>query len=567
MSLAWYEKMAGAGRSGQVVSSEKLISELQRLDCRFRQRGSHITFHHDETGTRGTIVYGTRKLWSQKTVADALSRINAVTRTDLVPAAEALVDKELAGSFHAVAMPVAPVPSHFTTETSPDYPAQIIVRARDCPQIGGIITPYDTPENLQQSFADIDRRKKSFGRILSRLQEDDFQIVNKDGVMLVHHPVHAIQALLGPYDPAEDQDPQAILERCSTEIAAYAENKTILEKIIKSRKLELHSERVDDQGVYHRTYISRRFQRGFGARISLETSHQGHVNDRALVGFLDDVDKQFFDSTEQILKHYYGYEISSERDGSYVHATNPMLKGVNFSFPKFDNLLKLRDIFARRENLGEKWYVDSVNRILEQRDDILELVSYGLIFSIEQMMVASDAFYDVMEQTQACINIISQVTQEDVEKKSSEPMDSVAFNNAKKRAKNAAKQFKKSDMFSPLNDKPDYDMRNTKDQHQIATMRNKKMPEAFQYGRVMHITLRSHDNRELGVQRYMVVNGPEGDNMVIFSEEGMNVLKKTLADLLEMLPAGTVLPSSKKQAIENKRRETAESYRQMMPEI
>ncbi len=568
MGLAWYEKMMGAGRSGQVVSSDKLLNELQRLDCRFRQRGSHITFHHDETSTRGTIVYGTRKLWSQKTVATALSRIKMLTGSDDFgfdeePTPEPSAQR-ITGSFFAAAAPVLNLPSNFITEVYQGHNSQLIVRDREYPQIGSMITPYDHPDTIAATIKEITRKKNNFSSTLSLLQKDeDFRVVREGDVLLIKHPVHPIEALLGPYDPSETQDPGAILEQCFDGLQPYADNQRIFSEVVKSRKLELFSESCDEHGVYQKTFISRRFQRGFGVRVELEATQNGHVADKSLIGFLDDVDKQFFDSIENFMKNNYGFIVSGEKFGDELTASHPMLKDLDFRFPRFDSLPKLRDIYAKRESLGEEAYINNINKVLEQRDDILELVSYGLIFSVEQMMSASDSLYDLMDEMQkvtsglnAAVKDIGQDVSEDEEY--SEELAS--FDKAKKSIR---KKFKKMERAKNTPN-TEYDRHAIKDQNHISSIKNQTMPESFPYGRVMSMPLHDADKKPMGTHKYMVIKGPDGKNMVVFTEDGMNAFRKMLADVSSQLPEDSLVSDGRAAKL---KQAASAGYKHMMPVV
>lgn len=567
MSLAWYEKIGGAGRSGQVVSSEQLLNELRRLDCRFRQRGSHITFHHDETATRGTIVYGTRKLWSQKTVASALARIQALTTQPLAvaDAGEQEVPQTLRAKFSAVSMPALPLPKNLMTDVYQDDPSQIILRDRNFPQIGGIITPYDHPDTVKAVLDDIARKTAAFEKTLGMLEnEADFTILREGDVVFVSHPVYLVNALLGPYDPAEMQDPESLLEQCFDAVAPYADNQRILNEVIQSRRLTLLSEQKQESGLYKRTYVSRRFQRGFGVRVELEASHSGFVTDEKLVGFLDDVDKQFFDSIENFMKNSYGFQVSSERYGSEMKATHLMLKDVDFRFPKFDSLPKLRDLYAKREGMGDKKYIDSLNDVLERRDDILELVSYGLIFSVEQMVSSSNALYDIMDRIEKLTGAIEKLSQE-AEDRADLSSDGGEPERTPLNTKSLRKKFKKMESQSSGSAKAEYDMNGVRDQNHISSIRNQSMPESFPYGRIMSMPLKNAEKMPVGNYQYMMIKGPDGDNLIVFAEEGMNIFKTMLDDFSRKLPEGYI--DNTDTGIAEAKATSAAAYQSMIPVI
>jgi len=559
MALAWYEKMSGAGRSGQIVSSEQLLNELRRLDCRFRQRGSHITFSHDDTGTRGTIVYGTRKLWSQKTVAAMLLKmrdatgmdINVPNDTEATQADEGTVRKTFNS---AVVTPSAPLPAHFVTEPYQGDPSQIVIRDRDFPQIGDVLTPYDHPDIVAQAIKNMARKRKNFEEGLAMLADDgDFKVMREGDVIFLSHPIHPIQAVLGPYDAAETQEPLDVLNQCFDDLAPFADNQTMLRDVITSRKLDLINEKADDNGVLHKTYVSRRFQRGFGVRVNLETSKNGYVSDKQIVDFMDGVDKNFFDSIAYFMKNSYGFEVARDRRDQKMHASHPMLKDLGFDFPNFDNLPKLRDVYAKREQLGEEAYINGINDILEQRDNILELVSYGLIFSVEQMMAASDTLFDIADR----VKKIQEAAKADKD------IDQDAMAHTQKTLKKKISKIKRAQNGSA---NADYDTNGIKDQNHISSIRNQKLPETFPYGRVMRMPLQDPKTDEpAGHYQYMVIKGPDGKNMVIFGEDGLKVLSGFLEQAGEALGADTsAAPDAKITALKGK---SAAGFQKMIPAV
>src|SRR5690606_3251825 len=71
-------------------------------------------------------------------------------------------------------------------------------------------------------------------------------------------------------------------------------------------------------------------------------------------------------------------------------------------------LPKLRDIYAKREQIGEEQYVELTNAILKQRDDILEIVSYGLIDSIDKMLESSRKTFDLLEQVETLTDALEE---------------------------------------------------------------------------------------------------------------------------------------------------------------
>jgi hypothetical protein len=548
MAQAWYEKINGSNKSGQIVSTEQLLSELRRLDCRFRTRGSHITFAHDEAGVRGTIVYGSKKLWSQKTVAQALVNIKAQTGSQVV-IAEAEHEAEPDNSnikkiFHATSAPAMTIPAQFTSEFHQGNAAQVIVRDRDYPQIGTMVTPYNSAEITARAFQELAVKKSEFEDSLNFLEQDgDFKIIRDGDVMHIAHPVFGIEAILSPYDPDEMQEPNEILSNCLSTLAPYADNQNILASVLKSRKLELLTSTEKEDGSVQQTYVSRRFQRSFGVRVSLETTKSGHVTDKALTGFLDDVDKQFFDGIPHFMKHSYGYELEHNRSDFLVKAKHPLLKELSFTFPNFDHLPKLRDIYAKREEIGENAYVEQINDVLKQRDDILELVSYGLIFSVEQMMDSSNEFFDMIDEYEKMKMAGKKLRAEREEKIAAGEIENVPELSEEEQEKidrlrkSTSKKIKKMEGEVRSEVKALYDASESAKMDGVSYMKNQKLPENYPYGRVMTRNVDTSDNTTaIKDFKYMVLKNPDGSNLVVFSEDSMKAIKEMVMNARKNLP-------------------------------
>lgn len=576
MSQAWFEKVGGANKSGQIVPTEQLLNELRRLDCQFRIRGSHINFRHDEAGVRGTIVYGSRKLWSQKTVAEALKTIKEQTG-NLFDIAAPDKDSDVSAPdyikpFNRVAAPSMSIPAQFTSEFHQGDASQVIVRDRDYPQIGTVVTPYNAPEITAQAFKDLEVRRADFAESLKFLEEDgDFNLVQEGEVLYLSHPVFAIDAILSPYDPEETQEPGEILNNCLSDLAPYADNQKILADVLKSRKLELMNEREGDNGVIHQTYVSRRFQRSFGVRVQLETSKSGHLTDKALTGFLDDVDKEFFDSIPHFMKSNYGYLVNFSKREQMVEAKHPMLRELDFVFPNFDNLPKLRDIYAKRDEIGEEAYVDRINDVLKQRDDILELVSYGLIFSVDQMKEASNTFFDMLDEYQKLGISAKKAKAERAEKiAAGEDVPAVEMSDEERheidvQRKRTDKKVKKMQSATTGKIRPEYDTAALSGAVNASTMKNQKFPQGFPFGRVMSINVGSYGDQFMANFQYMVLKNHDGSQLVVFSEESMRTVKEMVVEARKNLPEIEPIEFSSDMSIARQHRDSTLSG--MVPKI
>lgn len=521
MALSWYEKMSGSGRSGQVVSSEQLLTELKRLDFRFRQRGSHITFHHDEKGVRGTIVYGTRKLWSQKTVANILRSLRGEETNE--PQAQAPV-QSVQKTFSSRSAPRINTPSHLKVDIYDNDPTQLVLRDRTYPQVGSMVSTYDHPDVVRKVVDDIAAAKRIFESSLSCLTSDgDFHVAQEDGVLAVSHPVLGIYAALDPYDPAETQDPSKILDQCFDGLSPFEDNRTILNAVIASRKLELLNEMPQDDGSVLRTYVSRKFQRHFGTRVALKTTQTGYVMDEHLMGFIDDVDAMFFDGVKEFMKNTYGFEVKGTSRDENLHADHPMLKELGFYFPNFARLPKLRSIYAQREELGEEAYINAINDILERRDDILELVSTGLILSVEQMTTSSQKLFDIIDELKRLMDATTEAVSERGDAPIPEPTDE--SKEQIESVKTTLKRMdKKNKRMTSTRVKHSFDRTASASHAPLSSIRDQKLPEAFPYGRIRNIAMKDpFTNAHTGDAQYMILRGPDGSYLMLMSEHGLNI--------------------------------------------
>ncbi|MCB1537418.1 MAG: type II toxin-antitoxin system HicA family toxin [Rhodospirillales bacterium] len=570
MTSPWYLNATGAGKSGQVIPSEQLVRELKRLECRFRQRGSHITFTHDETGIRGTIVYGTRKLWSQKTVADAILKICAAqtpAENDTPPTPET----GLAGTFRSiVAAPALPIPNHIATENPEGDAAQIILRHRQYPQIGALISAYDCQDVVRDTLRRIDREARDFGETLECLEtEGDFTAGRQpDGTLIVTHPIHEIQAVLEPFDPQETQGPTELLSLCFDCLADYADNQHILKTVVESRKLELDREKPMSDGTIEKIYVARKFGREFGIRVNAKVSKHGHISDADLLGLIDDADQNFFSEIEHFIKNSYGFTVKKDRDGDRINATHPIMTGLTFGFPDFDKIPKLRAVYAQRETLGEAAYINAVNNTLQARDDILELVSIALIFAVDQMTAASNALFDMMDEimdlTKKMGDVVESASIHAAEHPQSDATSEIDDDDRDAIIRRARKKIKKAGnkVRSP---KQEYDKAAQKGASPSSQIRNQQLPEHFPYGKVVTSTIPGQTEMDLpGSFTYMVLKGPDGDNIFIASQESTQRFRNQIRLLRENLGLAANMTDAD-DAIASGRESIAETLGRMAP--
>ncbi len=399
--------------SGQAVRTEALTTVLKRLNCRWRQRGSHITFTDKKTGFRGTIVAGTKKTWSQRTVADLLDKRAAFNSKADNQQPEETQETQTTETELAL---LRELPPRYTAEPMNDGSDNIIVRLAEAPYLGVFVDglavkntrQFGAASAMQQAIKEslayigkeLSRQKKATDKALGNLTgQMDFTVREEDNLTIIEHSIFDIRAELHPYHPDQDVSPEEAMDYCREYLAEFEGNRELFLAFIEARNLELVSDEPAEDGKSRlRKYKCSQIASLQKTAISVIATPQGYIDEAALMSFMDQVDHFIVGTIRDYLRPRFGYSFTYDKHSGQIDATHSIFEGVNVSFRSIERLPKLSDILAQRQKIGEKEVVKQINEILDVRDDTIELTEIALVCCLDQIMACSEWCYDMMER-------------------------------------------------------------------------------------------------------------------------------------------------------------------------
>ncbi len=499
--------------TGQVMATRELLSQLSGLGCRFRQKGSHITFHHDGAGVRGTIVSGTRKLWSQKTAAAASQTIESYKKAATKMMADSsppLQAKQVEINAETSPLFVADhLPRNVEGEMDESEPDKLIIRDKNFPQCGVSVEALSDRRTLHWALREIKEQKEKLQEDLDVLHADfgfEVEEPGEDRIIRIIHSFYGNVAEMHAFDPQEAFSAQNVIDHC-LEIGTqedWVENRRFLDALIRSRKLEETRRTKQPDGSRVQNFTCRRFLGHFGVSAGIAMTANGGVRQSDLIRFLDDVDRHFFSGLKTTLQKSYGYQIEKDKPSGTLEAKHPLLRDVDFTMPDFDALPKLADIYDAANRNGEEETLRRMNDILQKRDDIIETTGAALAHCVERI-------YKVSEVTAKSLQL-----QKNYEARNPEEVLSAT---KKKREENKlTKKYRKAlGKQNIYGQKAKFSTRNpaAADTDELIAAR---MPDGFPYGKPFRFDYVFDEERGPETVDYMYLRSPDGKNLILFDE-------------------------------------------------
>lgn len=455
--------------------------QFSRLAVRFLRRG----------GVRGPVVYGARISGDVAPVSDDSG---------------AAVDGMLVAGR---------LPDHLAVETMSDGRG-FILRDRERPQVGAVVPLRCNSWTLDGIVDGIAVQKQAFEEALSYLIEEDFIAEDEGGRLTLRHPVLDIGAEINAFDPLAAGTAQEVLDDCIERLGACEQSKIMLAAFIESRRLNHVSDDAGRDGTVVRSYKGGSFMMPSYLASEVRTSAGGWVSDQELVGFMDRVDRIFFQTIGGMLEHNYGFEAKRDARKGLVTVRHKLFGGLGFDFPDFAALPGLADIYRRRDDIGEDACIDRMNRVLEARDDILEKASIGLFLSVGEMSNDAERVFDLLQAMGGVLKKIEERQRRSAVHTSENGSYLKRYFAQRACAKGTGHDYDAEDFM---------------------TLRE-RLPDRFPYGRILQLPMPSRDD-EQAVISYMVMKGLPGQKPIFAfgrraladMEEACDLLIAALGDI------------------------------------